>query len=517
MDRPGMHPLTGILLKLRLPATGIFLLLLASYAYFFPRWADWNQDSRFALVQALVEEHQLAIDDYYQQTGDYAIYGGHYFTDKAPGLSVLGAPVYAVFHTLVAVLPSSLWTSGPASNSALTATLRTDGTGLMADKVLRAASLYAVTLFTVSLPSAALWVLVYLFVVDVGVSRRVGLTSSLLCGLGTLAFPYSTVFYSHQTAAFLLFTAFYLLFRIKQRQASSAWLWLCGALLGLAVFTDFPSLLPTVLLLAYAVICLPRRTMLLPVIAAALPFAVMLAVYNYACFGSPLASSYRYLALFPEQSNYGLLGFSLPSWTAFWGITFSPYRGLFFSSPFLLLAGPGIWLGLRGNRWRAEVIITASIIAVYLLLISCYYDWKGGFAVAGPRNLIPMLPFAALPVARALSAAWRSRVWRPIIGISVLWSCLAVFVQTAASQAFAPITISNPLFDFFLPALLVGDINRNLGMVLRLGGWSSLAPLVVFLVPMAFALWVRADGALTQRQLNSANATGTTSSIGWSA
>jgi hypothetical protein len=352
--------------------------------------------------------------------------------------------------------------------------------------------LYSVTFFTVSLPSAALWLLVYCLLCDLGTPRRIGLTVSLACGLGTLAFPYATVFYSHQTAAFLLFSTFYLLFQIKQRRVSQRWLWFSGALLGLAVFTDFPSLLPTAILLGYACTCVPRRTMLWPIIAGALPFAAVLGLYNDLCFGSPLASSYRYLALFPEQSRYGLLGFSLPNWTAFWGITFSPYRGLFFSSPFLLLAMPGTWLAWRARVWRAEVVLAAVVMAAYLVLISSYYDWKGGFAVAGPRNLIPLLPFAALPVARAIATAWRVAYWRPIIVASLAWSCLAIFIQTASAQAFAPISIPNPLFDFFLPAFLGGDINRNVGMALHLGGWSSLAPFVTLLLAMSVALWLQA-------------------------
>ena len=44
----------------------VFALLVMSYAYFFPRWAEWNQNSRMDLTLAIVEQGRFAIDDYYE-------------------------------------------------------------------------------------------------------------------------------------------------------------------------------------------------------------------------------------------------------------------------------------------------------------------------------------------------------------------------------------------------------------------------------------------------------------------
>ena len=473
----------------RLTSLGVFLLFLISYAYFLPRWADWNENSHFALVQSAVEEHRFSIDDYYHSTGDYAIYGGHQYTDKAPGLSFLAVPFFAGFRAVETRLPASIWTRLAGSNSAFVQTLRANGSGLLVDKIQYAAGLYVVTFFAVSLPSALLWLLVYSFLGDVGVPEKTRLAATLLAGLGTLALPYANVFYNHMTAAFLVFAAFYLLFRIKHRRLSVDYLWGVGAILGLAVLTDFPSIVPTGILLLYAASFLPRRVLLARIIGGALPFAIGLGYYNLVCFGSPFTSSYRYLALFPDQRNYGFLGFSWPTWTAFWGITFSPFRGLFFSSPFLLAALPGAWLAWRDRRWRAEILVASAVIVAYLGLISCYYDWKGGFAVAAPRNLITTLPFLAILAAWGIDAAWRSASWRIPFLLGAIWSVLATFVVTSGGQDFAPITIPDPLFQFFLPRFLTGDVNRNLGMILHLPRWYSLLPLVVLIVAFTFILW----------------------------
>src|SRR4051812_29956385 len=62
-------------------------VLLVSYAYFYQA-GGWNQNSRFALVRAILERHTLQIDAYQLHTGDRAISNGHYYSDKAPGTSL---------------------------------------------------------------------------------------------------------------------------------------------------------------------------------------------------------------------------------------------------------------------------------------------------------------------------------------------------------------------------------------------------------------------------------------------
>ena len=53
------------------------LALFTSYAYFYTA-GGWNQNSRFALVRAVLDEHSLRIDAYKDHTGDRAVWQGHY-------------------------------------------------------------------------------------------------------------------------------------------------------------------------------------------------------------------------------------------------------------------------------------------------------------------------------------------------------------------------------------------------------------------------------------------------------
>ena len=71
----------------------VFALLLVTYAYFYQA-GGWNENSHMDLVRAMVDQRTLAIDTYHQNTGDKAKVGGHYYSDKAPGLSVAAIPAY---------------------------------------------------------------------------------------------------------------------------------------------------------------------------------------------------------------------------------------------------------------------------------------------------------------------------------------------------------------------------------------------------------------------------------------
>ena len=79
----------------RRPEVPLALLVFGVYSYFYQA-GGWNQNSRFDLTRAIVEQGTLSIDAYEGNTGDKAQREGHWFTDKAPGLSVLAVPAYAV-------------------------------------------------------------------------------------------------------------------------------------------------------------------------------------------------------------------------------------------------------------------------------------------------------------------------------------------------------------------------------------------------------------------------------------
>jgi hypothetical protein len=60
-----------------------------------PRVGSWNDASRMALIQLLVERHTLIIDEStFIDTGKKVYINGHFYSDKPPVPSLLAALVY---------------------------------------------------------------------------------------------------------------------------------------------------------------------------------------------------------------------------------------------------------------------------------------------------------------------------------------------------------------------------------------------------------------------------------------
>jgi hypothetical protein len=463
--------------RTRWTSVTLFLLLLFCSAYTFPRWAEWNQNSRFDLILAIVDQNTLSIDAYYQNTGDYALFEGHYYSDKAPGTSFLGVPVYWVTRQMLGLEPIEKIVDRLEANPALGETLLEEGTGLQVGKVYFALALTLVTFFVVAIPSALLGVLLYLWTGYVAHNPLYRLSVPLVYGLLTNAFPYSNMFFGHQIVAALLFAAFFMLFRIEGRRLSPAWLSIVGVLLGYAVITEYPTALIAAGLCVYAFFIVPDKRWLIGLVLAGLLPGLLAMAYNYAIFRTPMPVGYHYSELYVEQHSSGFLSLSYPHPRALWGITFGSYRGLFFISPILLLAIAGfvVWGHRRVNRRAWWVCLYAVII--FFLFNGSSVMWQGGYSI-GPRYLLPMLPFLAVGLVYFFDAWWHQPWVRGLTFVLAVWSFFAVWTETLGGQHFPDWTV-NPLFNYSLPNLAVGNIARNVGMVFRLSGWASLLPLLI--------------------------------------
>jgi hypothetical protein len=144
----------------------------------------------------------------------------------------------------------------------------------------------------------------------------------------------------------------------------------------------------------------------------------LLGIYNWARFGSPLISGYH----FAEGE-----GFNSPLLIGLYGLFFSPYRGLFWYNPILILAIPG-WLMLRRRTSRLAWLALA-LIALQALAFASWWSWHGGI-VWGPRFLLPALPLATLALAPIIDAARKQRFLFVPLGILAL---LSIGVQVLGS------------------------------------------------------------------------------------
>ena len=413
-------------------ATGMFL----SFAYFYQA-GGWNQNSRFDLVRAIIEEGTLRIDDYHHNTGDKARWNGHYYSDKAPGLALAAVPV-------AAALKSGL---GDPARPGYTIWLS-----------------YVLTVVLAALPTAVAAWLLY------GVARKLGAgeggaaVAALVYGLGTPAWAYATLLFGHALATCLVIAAFSAALALSDDKGAqrdiliAGWL---GVAAGWAAITEYPTAVPAILLGGYALAevwpggWLRRVRVGAAVVAGALLPLGVFVLYNQAAFGSPFTIGYTHEEGFPAMQQ-GFMGVTYPNARALWGILVGGHRGLFFHAPAILIGLVGFLLLVRGERARAGVVALGLVI-YFTLFNSAYAYWDGGWSY-GPRHMAPALPFLCLP----LGVLWsRARpAWRVALG-GLAAGSLAITLIAVSTTVQPPEVIRHPLPDLLWPAFLDGDLSLN--------------------------------------------------------
>jgi hypothetical protein len=434
------------------------LALLFCYG-FFRQAPAWNEFSRYDLVRALVEDGTTRIDRFEQNTGDKAFYDGHYYSDKAPGTAFMGVPVY--------LLLTFAWgAAGAGTPDPLTA-------------------VQVLAFFESGIPTVLL-VLLLLRFLRPAVGERWALVISLGYGLGSIAFPFATMFFGHAASAFFLFAAFYVLWRSRELERPGLLPALAGFLAGWAVLVDLTAILGAVALLVYApgssrpTVVRPRgvdwRTPALMAAGATLPAAMLLG-YNWVSFGGPFSLGYTNLAPggFAEGMGRGILGVTWPRVEVLGDLLFGP-RGLVHLAPWFIVAPLGL-VAARGRGLRREVLVCGAIVVAFLAFNAGYYMPFGGWT-PGPRFLLPALPFAAVLVALAPRGSRLVVVFLTAVSVAIL------FVATVTMPN-APEAYRDPLAQLWLPRLLSRDLADSIAW--QRWGLHGTEPLLVLVLTLALA------------------------------
>jgi hypothetical protein len=449
----------SLLVSIR-PEIILFIISLGVSAFFI-QWEGWNQASRQDLVRAIVENQTFIIDEYHENTGDKALRNDHYYSDKAPGASWLAVLPYSIAYYFV------------------------DDEGSFLSKY----GLYISNIFAVSIPSAisvsSIFILFRMMMLPMGIS--IGL--ALAYALGTLTLPYSTMLFGHQLSAALLIISFVLIFHIKHHGSRSPkQIFAIGFLLGYAFVSDYTSVFAIIALFIYGGIILrwSWEDSRWSFAGLGIP-AIMLMSYNWIAFGGVLSFSYHF-SVFSDIHHQFFQGLVLPRPEIFFIILFSGYRGLFFLSPWLLLAMPGISIMLKRKDYRLEGVLCLFVFITYVLFNSSYWKWDGGWAF-GPRFLILSIPFLVV----AVGALWlpqgknipksiiygNQTVKKRIFIITAIYSGLMMLLGTAVNPMPSE-SIFDPL-NFLLQGFFDEKFVHNMGIVMGLNGWIAFIPLFIFL------------------------------------
>ena len=445
--------------KMPRPARTEFLLFLACFFAFayFNQGGGWNQNSRFAEVRAMAEEGRFAIDDFLVYVGDPATHDlfrapvdhgeydfdgkrhamcwvdpewtffpisgkpktegvveepmhmvcasgdvayvpktGHFHPNKPPGTSFLALPAYWTIFKIersLGINPDHWWTLNV--NAWLT------------------------TIFSVGLLSALGCVLFYRLACDFsGGENRAALLATFALAFGTTFFPFGTILFDHNLTAVLLLASFYWL-RHTPRPA------LAGFCAGFAVVTNYVAAGAVIALGLYALLGggVRWRRAILYSLGGLLP-AALLGWYHYVNFGSPFALNNDFQNPLFKDPNGSLGMFGMPNPYVGAMLLISPYRGVFYLAPILLLGAWALVRWLVERRLVSEARLCLAIFGFFFLVNMSFNGYHGGFS-AGPRYLVPGLPFLALPLVVAFVR------WKKIAVAALAVSIAQQFLLTA--------------------------------------------------------------------------------------
>src|SRR4051812_1062060 len=463
--------------------------------------SGWAQVSNFALVRAM-SNGTAKIDPYHWETKDESWYRGHYYSVKSPILPALTLPVYEVlkrtdaariaYEAAKASRENGSWRWRPLSTpEGLYGANRVRTYHVRGRIEANTPIIWVLGLFGAVLPALGLMLLVRR--TGERLEPGYGTAAAVTLGLCTMVLPFSTLLFGHVLAALLGFAAFAVLWRERERDGGSSLplVGLGGLLAGLAFASEYPLALGGAVLALYALGRRGTRLRRAAVYAAgAVTGALPLFAYNLWAFGSVTHLSYANAV--KEQgitghdvlgsNESGFFGVNVPSPRVALELLFSS-KGLFTLAPVLVMGVVGAVLMWRRGR-RAEAATIGGVFAVYLLYNSGYWLPYGG-GTPGPRFLMPLVPFLALPLALAYKRF-------PV-------TTFALAVPSALFMLTATLTfplIGNDEVGFWAKLLGAANFEPTVATPLGAGhGWGGIA-LVLALAALGAALAVAASRPL---------------------
>ena len=197
-----------------------------------------------------------------------------------------------------------------------------------------------------------------------------------------------------------------------------------GLLCGLIAANRPPDVILAAALGAYGLFWAGRRRAALLAAAAALPIGLVL-LYNLGAAGH-------------FAGGYGLMGkagfFEHDLLSGLGGLLFSPTRGLFVFSPFLLFLVLA-WRHLPHERGERGLTLALSVGVVLQVLLYARTDWRAG-ASWGPRyltDLLPLLMWMLAPVVASLRSLGRA-CFLLAVGAAVAIEAIGAFWYTGATD-----------------------------------------------------------------------------------
>jgi hypothetical protein len=449
---------------------GVYFFVLLTYCH--QKHFDFAVPaSRLCLLYELCEHGRLDVGNSIRSTPDVAKVKDKLFSDKPPGMAIAAFPGFCIGWHLF---------SARDINSRL----------LFASWAACAASSALVLAICASL---------LLNVLNQFITARLAFLVTTAMILGAAPFPYATMLQSHGLVVGLLSIAIWTVcgdcnLSEGSEQALSDYRkrdTVGGFCCGFALASEYTAGLVLMGIVSYFLIKADRQRIWQFMLGFA-PALLTIPLYSWVTIGNPLALPYSYSAYFPEMRS-GFYSIGWPDMAIASKLLFQPERGLFFWSPFLVLAVPGYFDLFR--RSRRLFLLTYAVPLLHIAAISGRaWDWPAGLSLQS-RYLSPILPLLAIPCAYG---------FQRLPGIAAVLAGYSILVTTLATltDACPPFDqFVNPLFQYHVPLFFKSQLSPNLGLVLGFPAALSSVFFYLILVVGFCWIWLRLQPSETPKEL----------------
>ena len=438
-------------------------LALLAFALLYPfphheRLNNPNENVRVYMTAAIAELGTYQIDALRKRWGwvnDAAVYGGHVYSVKAPGTSLLAVPAWFAMHRLG---------------------------GLLQWQPDRRFQLWLCRVFGAILP-----MLLFFWWLYPWLGRQTG--SPMLrdavffsLALGSLLYGYSLLFVSHAVAAACGFAAFGLIDDIRRGHVPSRVRAVgVGMLAASVTLFEYPGAIASAALVLWAMWVLRRPQPIAWLLFGVLMPAALVMHFHWSAFDNPFMPGHLHVETeaFRALHERGVFGIERLNLAAAWALLFDRAFGLFPLTPILLAALPGfVWLLLARDR-RSPAAVALLLVLATWLAVSSLSNWRGGWTL-GPRYLSWTLPFFGWAALAGLDA-----LHRPLprlaegLALGALAAALLASGLPSAWYPHLPEAIDRPLPELFLPALAGGFTPHTAGGLVGLHGALAALPMAL--------------------------------------
>lgn len=484
-----------------------------------------------ALTAAIVNEGRFEIDTYYRAAaGGVSFYNGHYYSIQAPGISFISVPFYILARPFFYFLPQDTIDNLFERVESYGAALPVDYLGnkkipsnyfpdINKRQILEylVISGFILPIFTTPLFSAITAVLLYSVLGRLTRNEKFRLLITSFYAFGTLLFPLSTEFFEREIAIVLMFSAFFILFKIRHKEIkpTGSALFAAGVLAGVSAWFDYFHLFVAGLLFIYLLsffiknkssggrringfwifdLNKSRLILLLKFIIGVLISTIPVFLYYYIIFDNPFSQSYAY-AVIPESAHKisDIFNASFPSI-----ITLLHMSGFFLYSPIIVFAFYGVYKALlKKDRYHLDAVAIAIFgifTLVYASILSFVYPET--IAPSFKRYMTPILPFAfmfmpyifprnTLPVKNKLKILF---IGVGIASVMINWTA----AQYGGHQGLVQYDINEKRFVTGADFLQNGPSSSFFRLLAAVFGWNGLLLNLIglsFLAIATFLIW----------------------------